>query len=166
MLDVGTNNERLLEDPVYQGVKRRRLEGADYDEFIERFILGLRRFFPMRFAVGGLRQKKAFLLMERYRERILSFNDDIQGTGAVVLAALLTAMKIKKSQFKDQRFVIAGLGQAGAGIAFHIRAKLREEGLSDEEVRRRVFALDVPGLVLDDWLNLEPQMKPFAQPRA
>ncbi len=167
MVDVGTNNERLLEDPVYQGVKRRRLEGDEYDEFIERFILGLRRVFPDALLQWeDFAKQKAFLLMQRYRERILSFNDDIQGTGAVVLAALMTAMKIKKSQFKDQRFVIVGLGQAGAGIAFHIRAKLREEGLSDEDVRRRIFALDVPGLVLDDWPNLEPQMRPFAQPRA
>jgi malate dehydrogenase (oxaloacetate-decarboxylating) len=167
MLDVGTNNDKLLVDPIYQGYRHRRLEGREYDEFMERFVLGVKRVFPNALLQWeDFAKHKAFMLMQRYRERLLSFNDDIQGTGSTALAALMTAMKIKKSRFKDQRFVIVGLGQAGSGIAFHIRAQLKEEGLSDEEIRSRIYALDVAGLVMDDWTNLESQMHPFAQPRA
>lgn len=166
-LDVGTNNPRLLDDPVYQGYRHRRLEGQAYDEFIERFVLGVKRVFPHALLQWeDFAKHKAFMLMQRYRERILSFNDDIQGTGSTALAALMTASRIKKSRLADQRIVIAGLGQAGSGIAFHVRAQLKEEGLTDEQVRQRVFALDAPGLVMDDWPGLEPQMRPFAQPRA
>jgi malate dehydrogenase (oxaloacetate-decarboxylating) len=166
-LDVGTNNARLLDDPVYQGYRHHRLEGPAYDEFIERFVLGIKRVFPHALLQWeDFAKHKAFTLMQRYRERILSFNDDIQGTGATALAALMTAARIKKSRLSDERFVIAGLGQAGSGIAFHIRALLKEEGLTDEQVRQRIFALDAPGLVMDDWPGLEPQMRPFAQPRA
>jgi len=167
MLDVGTNNERLLADPLYMGFRRPRLTGRDYDDFVERFVLGVKRSFP-----GALLQwedfakHKAFPLLERYRERILSFNDDIQGTGAVVLTALITAMRIKGQAFAGQRYVIVGMGQAGAGVALNIRAQLRAEGLGDEDVRRRIFAVDQPGLVTEDMPGLEPQMKPFAQPRA
>ncbi|OGD18351.1 MAG: hypothetical protein A2W03_05640 [Candidatus Aminicenantes bacterium RBG_16_63_16] len=166
-LDVGTNNPRLLDDPVYQGYRHRRLEGREYDEFIERFVLGVKRVFPHALLQWeDFAKHKAFMLMQRYRERILSFNDDIQGTGSTALAALMTAMRIKKSRLKDQRFVIVGLGQAGSGIAFHIRAQLRDDGLTDAEIRQRIFALDAPGLVMDDWPGLEPQMRLFAQPRA
>jgi len=166
-LDVGTNNPRLLDDPVYQGYRHRRLEGQEYDEFIERFVLGVKRVFPHALLQWeDFAKHKAFMLMQRYRERILSFNDDIQGTGSTALAALMTAMRIKKSRLKDQRFVIVGLGQAGSGIAFHIRAQLRDDGLTDAEIRQRIFALDAPGLVMDDWPGLEPQMRLFAQPRA
>jgi malate dehydrogenase (oxaloacetate-decarboxylating) len=167
MLDVGTNNEKLLHDPIYQGYRHRRLEGEDYDEFMERFVLGVKRVFPNALLQWeDFAKHKAFMLMQRYRERLLSFNDDIQGTGSTALAALMTAMKIKKSRFKDQRFVIVGLGQAGSGIAFHIRAELREEGLSDADIKSRIYALDLPGLVMEDWPDLESQMRPFAQPRA
>ncbi len=166
-LDVGTNNPRLLDDPVYQGYRHRRLEGKEYDDFIERFVLGVKRVFPHALLQWeDFAKHKAFLLMQRYRERILSFNDDIQGTGSTALAALMTAARIKKSTLQDERFVIVGLGQAGSGIAFHLRAQLKEEGLTDDEVRQRVFALDAPGLVMDDGPGLEPQMRPFAQPRA
>jgi malate dehydrogenase (oxaloacetate-decarboxylating) len=167
MLDVGTNNTRLLEDPIYQGHKHRRLEGTDYDAFVERFVLGVKRVFPdVLLQWEDFAKHKAFLLMQRYRERLPSFNDDIQGTGATALAALMTAMRIKKSTFGSQRFVVVGLGQAGAGIAFHIQSKLREEGLSEEDIRRRIYALDVDGLVCEDWPKLEPHMRPFAQRRA
>ena len=167
MLDVGTNNERLLNDPLYMGWRRPRLTGKEYEDFIERFALGVKRNFPDAllqwedFAKG-----KAFLLLERYRERVLSFNDDIQGTGAIALAALITAARVKRQTLADQRFVIVGMGQASSGVAINIRAELRAEGLSDDEIRRRIFALDQPGLLVEDMTGLEPQMKPFAQPMA
>ena len=144
-LDVGTNNERHLSDPLYLGYRGKRLEGAGYDEFVERFVLGVSRNFPHALLQWeDFAKHKAFMLLERYRERILSFNDDIQGTGSVALAALLTAMRIKRQRFRDQKFVIAGLGQAGVGIASNIRSMLLEEGASEGEARSRLFAFDVP----------------------
>jgi malate dehydrogenase (oxaloacetate-decarboxylating) len=166
-LDVGTNTERLLSDPLYLGYRGKRLEGTAYDEFIERFVLGVKRNFPHALLQWeDFAKHKAFMLLDRYRERILSFNDDIQGTGAVALAALLTAMRIKRQRFRDQRFVIAGMGQAGVGIASNIRTMLLEEGASAEEARSRVFAFDVPGLLTDDMPGLTPVQEPFAQRRA
>lgn len=166
-LDVGTNNERLLKDPLYLGWRHPRLEGDEYFEFIEKFVMGVRRNFPEAMIQWeDFAKHKAFTLLERYRERVPSFNDDIQGTGAVALAALITAMRIKKSHFADQRFLIAGMGQAGAGIGMHIRSMLRLEGLSEEECRQRIFAIDQPGLLLDDMPNLSDAQRVFAQDRA
>ena len=166
-LDVGTNNERLLRDPLYLGHCRPRMTGKPYDEFVEKFVLGVRRNFPDALIQWeDFSKQKAFMLLERYRDRVLSFDDDIQGTGATALAALMTAMRIKKSSFKEQRFVIVGMGQAGTGIASNIRTTLREEGLSDDENRRRMFAIDQPGLLFQDTPGLEDQQRPFAQTRA
>ena len=165
-LDVGTYNQSLLDDPIYLGWKHPRLEGSEDWDFIEKFVLGVKRNFP-----GALVQwedfakHKAFTLLERYRERVLSFDDDIQGTGAVALAAITTAMRIKKSTFADQRFLIAGLGQAGVGIAQNIRTQLKAEGLSDAEIHQRMFAVDLPGLICDDMPGLTTWQRPLAQPR-
>lgn len=166
-LDVGTNNPRLLEDPLYLGYRHPRLRGAEYEAIVEKFVLGVRRNFP-----GALLQwedfgkQTAFKNLDRYRERILSFNDDIQGTGATALSALMTAMRIKQSRFQDERFVVVGMGQAGTGICMNIRAMLKEEGLSDEEARRRIFAVDMQGLLLDGDPKLEEPQKPLTQRRA
>ncbi|MBI4403755.1 MAG: oxaloacetate-decarboxylating malate dehydrogenase, partial [Deltaproteobacteria bacterium] len=165
-LDAGTNNERLLQDPLYLGYKSRRLEGKQYADFVEKFVLGVKRNFPNALLQWeDFAKHKAFDLLDRYYERILSFNDDIQGTGAVALSALMTAMRIKKQHFKDQRFVITGMGQAGSGIARNIYTLLREEGLSEEEARGRIFAFDVPGLLLEDSPGLVGSQKHFAQRR-
>lgn len=166
-LDVGTNNPRLLEDPLYLGIRKPRLRGAEYEDLIEKFVLGVKRNFP-----GALLQwedfakQTAFKNLDRYRERILSFNDDIQGTGSTALAALMTAMRIKKSRFQDERYVIVGMGQAGTGIAMNIRAMLKEEGLSDEEARTRIFAVDMQGLLIEGDPLLEGPQEPLAQRRA
>jgi malate dehydrogenase (oxaloacetate-decarboxylating) len=166
-LDVGTNTARLLEDPFYLGYRKPRLRGADYLEIVEKFVLGVKRNFPDALLQWeDFAKQTAFTNLENYRERILSFNDDIQGTGATALAALMTAMRIKQSRFQDQRFVIVGMGQAGTGIALNIRAMLKEEGLSDEEARRRVFAVDVQGLLVEGDPKLEEPQLPMAQRRA
>jgi malate dehydrogenase (oxaloacetate-decarboxylating) len=165
-LDVGTNNERLLKDPGYLGVKKPRLSGSEYDDFIEKFVLGVKRNFPNALLQWeDFAKHKAFTLMERYRKRILSFNDDIQGTGATALSALYSAMKIKKSHFKDERYVVVGMGQAGAGVCFNLYNALQHEGLDDDEIRRRIFSVDVNGLIVDDMDSIEPQMVKFAQKR-
>ncbi|WP_243316856.1 NAD-dependent malic enzyme [Geothrix paludis] len=166
-LDVGTNNPRLLEDPLYLGIRKPRLRGAEYEELVEKFVLGVKRNFP-----GALLQWEdfakhtAFKNLDRYRERILSFNDDIQGTGSTALAALMTAMRIKKSRFQDERYVIVGMGQAGTGIAMNIRAALKAEGLSDEEARKRIFAVDMQGLLIEGDPLLEGPQMPLAQCRS
>jgi len=163
-LDVGTNNQSLLDDPLYLGYRSKRLEGKEYDEFIERFVLGVKRAFPQALLQWeDFAKHKAFMLLERYQERILSFNDDIQGTGASTIAALMSAMKIKKQRFNDQRFVIAGLGQAGCGIARNILNMLKEEGASDEEARSKIFAYDYLGLLMEDTPGIVEYQKPFAQ---
>lgn len=165
-LDVGTNNERLLNDPLYLGYRKPRLEGKEYDDFIEKFVLGVKRNFPNALLQWeDFAKHKAFMLMERYRDRILSFNDDIQGTGATALSALMTAMKIKESSFKEQKFVIVGMGQAGSGIAINIKSMLMEEGLNEEDAGKLIYAVDQPGLITEDMPNLETQMKGFAQKR-
>jgi len=166
-LDVGTNNPRLLEDPLYLGYRKPRLEGQQYFDFIERFVLGVKRCYPEALLQWeDFAKHKAFILLERYRERILSFNDDIQGTGATTLSALMTAMQIKGERFRDQCFVIVGMGQAGSGIAANIRSALRQEGVPDDELSRRVFAVEQTGLLLEDTPGLEAPQKVFAQSRA
>ncbi len=166
-LDVGTNNARLLEDPLYLGYRKPRLEGQHYFDFIERFVLGVKRCYPEALLQWeDFAKHKAFILLERYRERILSFNDDIQGTGATTLSALMTAMQIKRERFRDQCFVIVGMGQAGSGIAANIRNALREEGAPDGELSCRIFAVEQSGLLLEDAPGLEGPQKAFAQPRA
>ena len=165
-LDVGTNNPRLLEDPLYLGIRKPRLRGAEYEDLVEKFVLGVKRNFP-----GALLQWEdfakhtAFKNLDRYRERILSFNDDIQGTGSTGLAALMTAMRIKKSRFRDERYVIVGMGQAGTGIAMNIRAALKAEGVPDEEARKLIFAVDMQGLLVEGDPLLEGPQEPLAQRR-
>ena len=166
-IDVGTNNEKLLNDPLYMGHQKPRLDGMAYFDFVERFILGVKRNFPNALLQWeDFSKQKAFTLLSRYRERILCFNDDIQGTGATACAALLTAMRIKKSRFADQRYVIVGMGQAGIGIADNIMAVLKEEGLSEKEARLRIFAIDQQGLLVEDDPALEEQQRRYAQPRS
>jgi malate dehydrogenase (oxaloacetate-decarboxylating) len=165
-LDVGTNNERLVNDPLYLGLHEKRLTGKAYDDFIERFVLGVQRNFPNALLQWeDFAKHSAFRLLDRYKDRVLSFNDDIQGTGAVCLAALISSMKIKKQRFSDQRFLVVGMGQAGTGIATNIRSMLLEEGLSEAEARSRIFAYDVPGLLMEDTPGLEAHQTRVAQPR-
>ncbi len=166
-IDAGTNNERLLKDDLYMGYRHPRLEGDEYYKFLERFVIAVKRNFP-----GCLLQwedfakHKAFNLLDRYRERILSFDDDIQGTGSTACATFISAMRRKKESFKDQTFVICGMGQAGSGIADCIRAILMEEGLTKKEACLRIFAIDKPGLLMEDTPGLEEQQKSYAKPRS
>ncbi|HNQ77900.1 MAG TPA: NAD-dependent malic enzyme [Acidobacteriota bacterium] len=166
-IDAGTNNERLLKDDLYMGYRHPRLEGDEYYKFLERFVIAVKRNFP-----GCLLQwedfakHKAFNLLDRYRERILSFDDDIQGTGSTACATFISAMRRKKESFKDQTFVICGMGQAGSGIAYCIRAILMEEGLTKKEACLRIFAIDKPGLLMEDTPGLEEQQKSYAKPRS
>ncbi len=165
-LDVGTNNERLLNDPLYLGYRQPRITGARYDNFVERFVLGVQRTFPNALIQWeDFAKHNAFTLLGRYRDRVLSFDDDIQGTGATACASLLTAMRIRKASLADQRIVIVGFGQAGVGAAMNLEAVLREQGLSPRDARRRIFAVDKHGLLLEGDPAIEPPQRPYAQPR-
>jgi malate dehydrogenase (oxaloacetate-decarboxylating) len=145
-LDVGTNNERLLNDPLYLGYKHPRLEGKAYEEFIENFVLGVKRNFPDALLQWeDFAKHKAFKNLERYRNRILSFNDDIQGTGATALAAQITAMRIKKRILRQQ-FLIVGMEPYGTGISMNIRP-LKGEGMSAQV--KAHLTCDVQGLLLE-----------------
>jgi malate dehydrogenase (oxaloacetate-decarboxylating) len=161
---VGTNNQRLLDDPAYLGYRHPRLRGEPYEKLVETFVLAVKRHFPdalLQWEDFG--KSTAFKNLERYRDRILSFNDDIQGTGTTALAALMTAMRIKQSRFQDERYLIVGMGQAGTGIALNILAALAEEGLTPEEARSHIFAVDMQGLLLEGDPALEAPQRPMAQ---
>lgn len=166
LIDVGTNNEKLLQDPLYIGIRKKRLIGDAYDEIIEHFVNAIRRRFPnalLQWEDFG--KNNAFRLLDRYRERICSFNDDIQGTGSISMGVLLSAMKIKKEKLSKQRFVLFGQGQAGVGIARQILTGVMEEGLSENKARERIFGVDKDGLLVEG-MKVTEEQKPWVKDRA
>jgi malate dehydrogenase (oxaloacetate-decarboxylating) len=166
LIDVGTNNENALADPLYIGVKQRRLTGDAYYDIVERFVQGVRRVFPRALIQWeDFGKHHAFELLKGYRNRICSFNDDIQGTGTVATAALLSAVKHKKERLQAQRFVIFGQGQAGIGIASQILTGLKEEGLPDDAARSLIFGIDKDGLLMDG-MTVSEEQRAWLKPRA
>lgn len=150
-LDVGTNNDKLLDDDLYLGWPHRRLTGEDYDSFINEFVEAVRKVFPNALLQWeDFRKDNALEILEHHREDILSFNDDIQGTGAVALAGLFSALRISGQSLTEQRIVIHGAGAAGLGIARQIKAALAEANLSNEEIHKCLAVLDSRGLLVDD----------------
>jgi malate dehydrogenase (oxaloacetate-decarboxylating)(NADP+) len=167
MLDVGTENEELLNDPLYIGLARRRLRGEEYDELVEEFVTSVQKVFP-----GALIQfedfatRNAIELLERYRERVCTFNDDIQGTAAVVLAGLLGASKITGRPLVDERLLFLGAGSAATGIANLIVSAMVRDGLSEGEARRRCWFVDSRGLVVKSRDDLASHKVPYAHEHA
>ncbi|HEX7495022.1 MAG TPA: oxaloacetate-decarboxylating malate dehydrogenase, partial [Candidatus Limnocylindrales bacterium] len=162
-LDVGTDNEDLLADPLYIGYRQRRLRGADYDDFLEAFVAAILDVCPRAILQWeDFKQHNAIKILDRYRHRITSFNDDVQGTGAVVLAGILAAVRALSRPLGQQRFVFLGAGAAGIGIARTVRAALNADGLDAASVKRAIVAVDTKGLVFAGRDQLDDDKREFA----
>jgi malic enzyme len=153
-LDVGTDNQALLTDPDYFGYRQPRLRGPAYDEFIEAFVEGVVAVFPHAVLQWeDFKQHNAIRVLDRYRHRVTSFNDDIQGTASVVMSGIYSALRILDEPLGDQRLVFLGAGAAGTGIARLVRAQMVREGVPEDVVRRSIVQLDSRGLT---YLGREP----------
>ncbi|MCB9481283.1 MAG: NAD-dependent malic enzyme [Desulfobacteraceae bacterium] len=162
-LDVGTDNKDLIEDLAYVGLNRPRLEGEEYDSFMDEFINAVKLVFPESLLqFEDFSTSNAFNLLEKYRSKICSFNDDIQGTGACALAGVYSALKIIKKDLKDMKFLFLGAGEAGTGIASTIASAMTQEGLSIKEARKNCWFFDINGLVVSSRTDLSEEQLPFA----
>lgn len=165
-LDVGTNNADLLADPMYIGLHQQRTTGQDYDDFIEAFVQAVIKRWPnVLLQWEDFHKNNASRLLERYRDRLCCFNDDIQGTASVTTGALMAAMQITGEALKDQRVVILGGGSAGIGIADLIKRAMVEQGMGEDEAAKRFYIVGRHGLVTDATENLDPFQKAFVQER-
>jgi malate dehydrogenase (oxaloacetate-decarboxylating)(NADP+) len=164
MLDVGTNNESLLNDPLYNGLEQHRIRGEQYDEFIEEFVRAVNKVFPgvlIQFEDFG--NINAFRLLDKYRNDVCCFNDDIQGTGAVALSGIIGAMRITGEKLSEQRLLFLGAGEAGIGTADSFVAALVEEGIPVEKAREQCWFYDTKGLLNSDRDNIEPHKQRYAR---
>lgn len=166
LLDVGTDNEARLADPLYLGWRQKRVRGQEYDDFVEAFVSAVTRRWPnVLLQWEDFAQANAGRMLERYRDRLCTFNDDIQGTAAVAAGTLLAAMQSTGGSLADQRIVVFGAGTAGIGIASLLFRLLVDAGVPEAEARRRFYAIDRPGLLVDDMADVLAFQRPFAQPR-
>ena len=165
MLDVGTNNEKLLVDPMYMGARHKRIGQKEYDEFVDMFISAVQRRWPeVMLQFEDFAQPNAMPLLERYREKICCFNDDIQGTAAVAVGTILAACKSKNSKLSQQRVAFVGAGSAGCGIAEMIVKQMCSEGISDSQARSQVFMIDRFGLLTEGMQGLRDFQQRLVQP--
>ncbi|WP_293756871.1 NAD-dependent malic enzyme [uncultured Paraglaciecola sp.] len=165
MLDVGTNNEKLLADPMYMGARHKRIGQVEYDEFVDMFIKAIHRRWPeAMLQFEDFAQPNATPLLERYRDKICCFNDDIQGTAAVAVGTILAACKSKNTKLSEQKVVFVGAGSAGCGIAEQIVQQMCREGISDIQARGQVFMVDRFGLLTEGMQGLRDFQQRLVQP--
>ena len=167
MLDVGTDRQSLLDDPLYIGNRHPRVPAADYDRFMDAFVDAVTRLFPSALLHWeDIGVSNARRLLERYRHRLLTFNDDIQGTGAVNLAAVLAAIRAAGTALTEHRVVIFGAGTAGTGIADQLSAAMMAQGMTREQASARFWAVDRPGLLTTKTPGLSDSQRRYARDRA
>ncbi len=166
-IDAGTNNQALIDDDLYLGNRHARIAGDDYLEFIDKFVGAEQTLFPealLHWEDFG--RDNAQVILDKYEDKIATFNDDIQGTGMIVLAGIFGALNISKADLKDQKFVTFGAGSAGMGIAKQIFNELLQEGLSEDEARKHFYLVDKQGLLFNDTPDLTPAQKLFTRERS
>jgi malate dehydrogenase (oxaloacetate-decarboxylating) len=165
VLDVGTNNEERLRDPEYLGWRHARITGADYDSFIDAFIAAVKQVLPSTLLqwedFSGVHARP---ILNRYRDQMLTFNDDIQGTAAVALGAILSAVRVAGSSLRDQQIVFLGAGSASTGVADYLRAAMLTDGLSEDEARSRFWMVDRDGPLHSGRRDLTPEQRIYVQP--
>lgn len=164
MLDVGTNNEKLLNDPMYMGLRQKRVSQAEYDEFVDLFIQAVKRRWPEAIIqFEDFAQPNAMPLLQRYRDKICCFNDDIQGTAAVTVGTLLAACRSKNAKLSEQKVVFVGAGSAGCGIAEQVISQMVAEGISEAQARSQIYMIDRFGLLTDTTPGLRDFQQALAQ---
>ena len=167
LLDVGTDNEALLHEPFYIGWQHKRIRGAEYDEFIEEFVTAVERRWPhILLQWEDFAGINAAILLKRYRDRLCTFNDDIQGTAAIVTGALLAAVRATGLPLKEQTIAMFGAGSAGLGIAELLIAEMKEEGLTEEQARKRIYAIDRNGLLVEGCEGIRADQEPLVRKKA
>jgi malate dehydrogenase (oxaloacetate-decarboxylating) len=167
VLDVGTDRLDLIDDPLYLGVRQRRLRGDDYLRLLDAFVAAVKKRWPNAVIQWeDLSKDTAFTVLDRYRDALPSFNDDVQGTGAVALAGVLSACRLKGERLRDQRIVVSGAGAGGGGVASAMRAGMMRDGLTLDEANARLFVLDSKGLLTEERAAaMEDYKRTFAWPR-
>jgi malate dehydrogenase (oxaloacetate-decarboxylating) len=164
LLDVGTDNKERLADPIYIGWRHERLRGQDYDDFVETFVNAVQERWPYALLQWeDFARANAGRMLQRYRDRLCTFNDDIQGTAAVAAGTLLAAVKVTGQSIRDQRIAIVGAGSAGIGIANLLLRVMIDAGLPEPEARRRFYAIDRDGLLVEGMPGILDVQRPFAQ---
>ena len=167
VIDAGTNRKALLDNPNYLGNRHERVTGETYYDFIDKFVQTAEKLFPKLYLHWeDFGRSNAANILEKYRKKIPTFNDDIQGTGIVTLGGLYGSLEISGEKLTDQIYVCYGGGTAGAGIASRVHREMVNEGLSEDEAYKRFFMVDKQGLLFDDMDDLTPEQKPFAKKRS
>ena len=166
-LDVGCNNTAMLEDPFYVGLRQRRLTGAAYDEMLDEFIAAASEVFPgVVIQFEDFANHNAFRLLKKYRDRVCTFNDDIQGTAAVALAGIFSALRVTGGKFTDQKLLFLGAGEAATGICDLVASAMMAQGLTESAARQRCWAVDSRGLVVKSRTDLAAHKLPYAHEHA